>query len=75
MLELDIKATAESEESLDVTSAHLEVIPPGAMYDEFTEEGDELTKRVERFGFPLGKGVYFFRYLDKCFINNCGLLR
>ena len=45
---------------MDITSDMLDVDPNGAGISGFDEEeggGDELSKRVEKFGFPVGKGA------------------
>jgi hypothetical protein len=55
---------------MDVTSHHLDVLPPGAgmyLHHEHEESsGDELTKRGERFGYPVGKGVFPVIHLAIC---------
>jgi len=46
---------------MEVTSNHLEVVPPP--YHEESAPGDELTKRGEDFGQPVGKSMaLFFSY-------------
>lgn len=55
---LQLQATCENNETLDVTSHFLDVIPPntpGTWQEEPGEGGDELTKRGESFGKPIGK--------------------
>lgn len=49
---------------MDITSDMLDVDPSGAGVDGFHDEdggGDEMTKRVEKFGHPVGKGMCVFR--------------
>ena len=44
----------------------LDVDPSGAGVDGFHDEdggGDEMTKRVEKFGHPVGKGVCFSPFI------------
>lgn len=55
VLELNIR-TEKNGEHLDVTSNHLEPIisRSGALED----MGDELSKRVDNFGFPVGKSMF-----------------
>ena len=49
---------------MDVTSNHLEVVPSdprggfGADSMEQPDNGEELTKRIEHFGHPVGKRMY-----------------
>ena len=40
---------------MNITSNHLEVITSGQDYDDVDSEGDEIAKRVEFFGWPVGK--------------------
>lgn len=55
---INLRVTA-SDQNLDVTSDHLDVEPVGIggmNYDE-AETGEELSKRVENFGHPVGRGM------------------
>lgn len=51
ILELNIRCETTGEH-LDVTSNHLEFIPLRNNYD---DQGDEISKRPENFGYPVGK--------------------
>jgi hypothetical protein len=45
---------------MDITSDMLDLDPNGAGIEGWNDEdsgGDELNKRVEKFGFPVGKGT------------------
>lgn len=56
MLELNIR-TEKNGEHLDVTSNHLEpLVSRSSVLDDM---GDELSKRVDNFGFPVGKSMSF----------------
>ncbi|EIN11814.1 hypothetical protein PUNSTDRAFT_61925 [Punctularia strigosozonata HHB-11173 SS5] len=54
VLQLHVSCT-EDDTTLNVTSDHLDVVP--ASDDDQGDPGEELTKRVENFGSPVGKGV------------------
>ena len=41
---------------MDITSNHLDVITRQEWNGEYYEDGDEVGKRVEEFGWPVGKG-------------------
>ena len=54
-------ACNEEDRTLHVTSNMLEVVPttkPGSSGFDLDEGGEELAKRVENFGHPVGKGVF-----------------
>lgn len=53
---------------MDITSNHLDIVPPGASGTWGSPEdvqdhdaGEELSKRGERFGQPVGKGMLKFK--------------
>lgn len=52
-IELRLDVSCNDNRTMDVTSNHLEVIPP--TYTDGDNPGDELTKRGEDFGQPVGK--------------------
>ena len=60
MLTLDATCKEEGR-TLSVTSELLDVLSPQAFFDETNESiwdpGDEITRRVEKFGHPVGKGL------------------
>lgn len=45
---------------MDITSDHLDMIMPGSNFSGLNEgdDGEELSKRVETFGQPVGKRVF-----------------
>ncbi|KAI5123927.1 hypothetical protein M0805_006344 [Coniferiporia weirii] len=53
-----LHVSSEEGGSRDITSNHLDVVPPGMGRHHINEDesGEELTKRVEKFGFPVGQG-------------------
>lgn len=54
-IELRLDVSCNDNRTMDVTSNHLEVIPP--TYTDGETPGDELTKRGEDFGQPVGKSM------------------
>ena len=44
---------------MDVTSDHIDVIRKQEWDGEFYEDGEEVAKRVENFGQPVGKGALY----------------
>ncbi|KAJ3528338.1 hypothetical protein NM688_g8012 [Phlebia brevispora] len=46
---------SEAETTVNITSDHLEVVTDPREYEESDTDGEELTKRVEYFGWPVGK--------------------
>lgn len=56
-----LRISCDDNQTLHVTSDHLEVVAQTAYEDE-GEAGDELSKRSEEFGQPVGKGT--LRYVD-----------
>ena len=59
ILTLNVSCT-EEEKTVNITSNHLEVQQQGYDFNDAENEGDELSKRVEYFGWPVGKSVLFF---------------
>ena len=55
-----LRISCNDNETLHVTSDHLEVVA-SMTYDDEGEAGDELSKRSEEFGHPVGKGTLFLR--------------
>lgn len=59
---LHLRVSCHDHNTMDVTSHHLEIIPPGTAgtwdSDEqsSSESGEEISKRGESFGRPVGKG-------------------
>ena len=56
-----LRISCNDNQTLHVTSDHLEVVAQ-ASYDDEGDAGDELSKRSEEFGQPVGKGT--LRYVD-----------
>ncbi|KAF7792393.1 hypothetical protein EIP86_003430 [Pleurotus ostreatoroseus] len=54
ILTLNISCT-EADTTVNITSNHLEILTSGLDYAEPESDGDELAKRVEFFGWPVGK--------------------
>ncbi|KAF9654013.1 DNA-directed RNA polymerase II polypeptide [Thelephora ganbajun] len=54
-IQLVLRVSCNDNETLHVTSDHLEVVAQTS-YDDEGEVGDELSKRSEEFGHPVGKG-------------------
>lgn len=52
-IELRLDVSCNDNRTMEVTSNHLEVIP----YQDEVSSGDELTKRGEDFGQPVGKSM------------------
>jgi DNA-directed RNA polymerase II subunit RPB3 len=52
---------------MDVTSDHLEFVVQSEGGEEGTigDPGNELTKRVDNFGWPVGKGAFIIRTSSK----------
>jgi DNA-directed RNA polymerase II subunit RPB3 len=57
-----LRISCNDSQTLHVTNDHLELVPQ-ISYDDEGEAGDELSKRSEGFGRPVGKGAPF--YLDR----------
>ena len=55
-----LRISCNDNETLHVTSDHLEVVA-GTSNDDEGEAGDELSKRSEEFGHPVGKGTLCLR--------------
>ena len=55
-----LRISCNDNETLHVTSDHLEVVA-SMTYDDEGEAGDELSKRSEEFGHPVGKGTLYLR--------------
>ena len=53
---MDIKCTTSADASMDITSNHLDVVVSSNASGYGDDNGDELTKRVEHFGWPAYKG-------------------
>ena len=60
-IQLVLRISCNDGQTLHVTSDHLEVVAQSAYEDE-GDVGDELSKRSEEFGQPVGKGTS--RYVD-----------
>lgn len=62
---------------MDVTSNHLEVVPSdsrggfGADSMEQPDNGEELTKRTEHFGHPVGKRMYCGALIFRILTRRC----
>ena len=56
-----LRISCDDSQTLHVTSDHLEVVAQTTYQDE-GEAGDELSKRSEEFGQPVGKGTL-------CYVN------
>lgn len=63
-IQLVLRISCNDNETLHVTSDHLEVVA-STTYDDEGEAGDELSKRSEEFGHPVGKGTLCLRGLSK----------
>ncbi|KZV69522.1 hypothetical protein PENSPDRAFT_652275 [Peniophora sp. CONT] len=55
-VELRLNVSCSGEGTLDVTSDHIDVVRKQEWDGEFYEDGEEVAKRVENFGAPVGKG-------------------
>ena len=55
-IQLVLRISCNDNQTLHVTSDHLEVVPQSSYEDE-GDVGDELSKRSEEFGQPVGKGT------------------
>ena len=55
-IQLVLRISCNDSQTLHVTSDHLEVVPQSSYEDE-GDVGDELSKRSEEFGQPVGKGT------------------
>jgi len=58
-VQLVLRVSCDDSNTLHVTSDHLEVVAQTA-YDDEGEAGDELSKRSEEFGQPVGKGAFVY---------------
>lgn len=58
-IQLVLRISCDDSQTLHVTSDHLEVVAQTSYADE-GEAGDELSKRSEEFGHPVGKGTLFY---------------
>ena len=71
-IQLVLRISCNDNETLHVTSEHLEVVA-GTAYEDEGEAGDELSKRSEEFGHPVGKGTLCYvdgrRFWNLNFIN------
>lgn len=54
-----LRISCNDSETLHVTSDHLEVVAQ-TTYEDEGDVGDELSKRSEEFGQPVGKGTLFY---------------
>jgi len=54
---LVLNVACHDDNTMEVTSNHLEVIPFPSE-DDSSDPGEELSKRGESFGFPVGKSMY-----------------
>jgi DNA-directed RNA polymerase II subunit RPB3 len=60
---LVLNVACHDHHTMDVTSHHLDVVPPGTPgtwgdgEEQDHDSGEELSKRGERFGHPVGKGI------------------
>ena len=55
-IELVLRISCNDNQTLHVTSDHLEVVAQSS-YDDEGDVGEELSKRSEEFGQPVGKGT------------------
>lgn len=53
-MSLFLHVLCSDDNTMDVTSNHLEVVPFPTV-DQLSEPGEEMTKRVDTFGHPVGK--------------------
>lgn len=53
-MSLLLHVLCSDDNTMDVTSNHLEVVP-FLVVDQLSEPGEEMTKRVDTFGHPVGK--------------------
>ena len=58
-IQLVLRILCDDNQTLHITSDHLEVVPQSSYGDE-GEVGDELSKRSEEFGQPVGKGTLYY---------------
>lgn len=58
-IQLVLRISCNDSETLHVTSDHLEVVAQ-TTYEDEGDVGDELSKRSEEFGQPVGKGTLFY---------------
>lgn len=62
---LVLNVACHDHHTMDVTSHHLDVVPPGTHgtwgdgEEQDNDSGEEVSKRGERFGHPVGKGIWF----------------
>jgi DNA-directed RNA polymerase II subunit RPB3 len=56
---LVLNVACHDDNTMDVTSNHLEVVPFPSE-DDTIDPGEELSKRGESFGYPVGKSTLFF---------------
>lgn len=55
-VELQLNVSCSGDGTMDVTSDHIDVIRKQEWDGEYYEDGEEVAKRVENFGQPVGKG-------------------
>ena len=55
-IELHLHVTCQENRTIDVTSDMLDVV---SMMQSEEMEGEELSKRVEKFGYPVGQGMVY----------------
>ncbi|KAA1474279.1 RBP11-like subunits of RNA polymerase [Dentipellis sp. KUC8613] len=57
-IELRLDVACNDNRTMDITSNHLDVVVPsaGGWDEDPIEQGEELSKRTEKFGHPVGKG-------------------
>ena len=56
-IELRLNVACDESRTMDITSNHLDIVPAGWSENE-GEAGEELSKRGENFGHPVGKGMF-----------------
>ncbi|KAI0035882.1 DNA-directed RNA polymerase [Vararia minispora EC-137] len=55
-VELRLNVSCNENRTMEVTSNHLDVVPKHEWDGEYYDDGEEVMKRVENFGHPVGKG-------------------